>query len=195
MRTRARGDGSRRGKPAVEESGEGVAAVSRRRIVPHPLTALLVLVLAGVGVLVWLFVTRPTTNAGRAADQQALTAARQTSVNSASYDYRKIDQQLKVIAGELTGSALTQFNATKADIKSAVTSQKTVSSAQVLDSAIVPSAVTGPGVVRTLVALDVTYVVNGGQPQTQPQLLEIDMVPAPAGGWVAENISPVTPSA
>jgi Mce-associated membrane protein len=165
-----------------------------RRYAPHPLTALLVLVLVGVGVLVWLFVSRPDPHAGRAADDAALAAARQTSVNSASYDYRSIDKQLKIIDGELTGPALTQFNAQKSDIKTSVTTNKTVATAQVLDSALVPGAVTTGGTVRALVALDVTYVVNSGTPATQPQLLEVDMVRM-GEGWVAENISPVTPSA
>ncbi|MGH3744725.1 MAG: hypothetical protein ACRDTP_07695 [Mycobacteriales bacterium] len=165
-----------------------------RRYLPHPLTVLLVLVLAGVGVLVWLFVSRPDPHAGRAADEAALAAARQTSVNSASYDYRSIDKQLKIIAGELTGPALTQFDAQKADIKSSVTANKTVATAQVLDAGIVPGAVTSGDAVRALVALDVTYVVNSSTPATQPQLLEVDMVRV-GDGWVAENISPVTPSA
>lgn len=162
---------------------------------PHLLTAVLVLVLAGVGALAWLFVTRPTVNAGRVADEQALAAARQTSVNSASYDYRKIDKQFAIISSELTGAALAQFDKQKSDIKSAVTTQKTIATAQVLSSALVPDAVTQGGAIRALVALDVTYVVNGGQPATQPQLVEIDMVRAPAGGWVAANISPVIPTA
>lgn len=165
-----------------------------RRYLPHPLTALLVLVLAGVGVLVWLFVSRPGPNTGRAADDAALAAARQTAVNSASYDYRSIDKQLEIIAGELTGPALTQFNAQKADIKTSVTANKTVATAQILDAGIVPGAFTTGDAVRALVAVDVTYVVNSGTPATQPQLLEVDMVPSGVG-WVAENISPVTPSA
>lgn len=165
-----------------------------RRFLPHPLTALLVLVLAGVGALAWLFVTRPAGNAARAHDEAALAAARQTAVNSASYDYRTIDKQLAIIGSELTGAALTQFDGQKADIKSSVTANKTVATGHVLDSGLVPASVATGGAVRTLVALDVTYVVNGGTPATQTQLLEVDMV-RQGIGWAAENIIPVTPSA
>jgi hypothetical protein len=170
-----------------------------RRFLPHPVTALLVLVLAGVGALAWWSTTGSDafparTAASQTRTEQALAAAQRTAINSASYNYQSLATQFATVESELTGPALTDFNNQKADLQTAVNAQKLVATATVLDAAVIPGPPTGSNEVLTMIALNVNYVRSGGTPVPGSELLQVDMINN-GKGWLAQNIKPIIASA
>jgi len=124
------------------------------------------------------------------AQNEALAAARQAAVNFNSYDYRTLDKQLSVVAGELTGSIKTDFDAQRANITSTFTTSKAVSLAQVIDAAPLEVGTACPRTTTrscALVALEVGFTPGGGSTTAQTDLLELQLQKE-GGRWLVSNI-------
>lgn len=154
----------------------------------HPVSMITgVLLLVAVGLGVWWVILGQAPRSTNT--DEALAVARETAVNVNSYDYRKIDSQIKLVSGELTGSILDDFRRQQAGIKSAFTRSKATSVAAVLDSATVPT----PGLnneATVMVALQVGYMPQGSPAIPQTELLRLHLV-RNSGVWLVDTITNV----
>lgn len=157
-----------------------------RRWLLHPLTAVLVVLLLGLAALVvWSLRMHPSTASRSSAIEQGRAAGRQIAVNVSSYDYVKIDQQFGVVGAELTGPALAQFDADKAQIKTYLTTNKVATTSTVDADAVVPGATADR--VNVMVALTSAQSVGGKTSSANSLLIQLGLVRT-GGVWLANSV-------
>jgi Mce-associated membrane protein len=118
-------------------------------------------------------------------DQAILHAARQEAVDFTTLDYRSLDRDLgRVLAGS-TGSFKTEFQTGTKDLRTVVTTNKTVSTGSVLSAGIVSA---DPDSARVLVVADAT-VTNTKDPKGTPRhyRLQLDLV-RQGGTWLTSDL-------
>jgi Mce-associated membrane protein len=157
-------------------------ALVRFRILPWLLAAALVIVGTGVGVIGY-HVRQENQTSQR--EQEVLAAARQEALNFISIDYRKFDQDSKNVLSGATGDFKQQFSDESKTLQSLVTTNKAVSSGQVLQAGVVSS---GASAARVLVVADAT-VANTAAPsgQVRNYRLQMDLVDE-GGQWLTSDI-------
>jgi Mce-associated membrane protein len=157
-------------------------ALTRFRILPWLLAGALVLAAAGVGVLGY---NLHQENLQQQRDQDILAAARQEALNFVSIDYRNFDQDSKNVLAGATGDFKQQFSDQAQTLKSLVTTNKAVSSGQVLQAGVVTANATNA---RVLVVADGT-VANTAAPsgQVRNYRLQMDLVDE-GGTWLTSDI-------
>lgn len=163
-----------------------------RRWLLHPLTAVVVVLFAALVVLAVLpiFVHR-TAAAQDSSVEEARTVGQRIAINVTSYDYTNIDAQFATVVGELTGSALTNFDADKAQIKTYLTNNKVATTTTVDSDAVVPGATATT--VSTMVALTQNQTVAGKPQSVTSLLIRMTLVKA-HGVWLAQSIGNVSSS-
>lgn len=157
-------------------------ALTRFRMLPWLLAAILVLAAAGVGVLGY---NLHQENLQQQRDQDILAAARQEALNFVSIDYRNFDQDSKNVLAGATGDFKQQFSDETQTLKSLVTTNKAISSGQVLQAGVVTATATNA---RVLVVADGT-VANTAAPsgQVRNYRLQMDLVNQ-GGTWLTSAI-------
>lgn len=163
-----------------------------RRWLLQPLAAVVAVLVAALLVLAVLpvFVHRPSI-AQNSTVEEARTIGQRIAINVTSYDYTKIDTQFATVTSELTGSALANFNADKAQIKTYLTANKVATTTTVDSDAVVPGAT--PSLVSTMVALTQDQTV-AGKAQSVTSLLIRMTLEKRNGVWVAQSIGNVSAS-
>ena len=157
-------------------------ALTRFRILPWLLAGFLVLAAAGVGVLGYNLHEQ---NLQQQRDQDILAAARQEALNFVSIDYRNFDQDSKNVLAGATGDFKQQFTDETQTLKGLVTTNKAISSGQVLQAGVVTANATNA---RVLVVADGT-VANTAAPsgQVRNYRLQMDLVNQ-GGTWLTSDI-------
>ena len=157
-------------------------ALTRFRMLPWVLAAALVLVGAGVGFVGYR--VHQENQAGQR-DQDVLAAARQEALNFISIDYRNFGQDSDNVLSGATGDFKQQFSDQSKTLQSLVTSNKAISTGQVLQAGVVTSSATSA---RVLVVADAT-VANTAAPsgQVRNYRLQLDLVDQ-NGQWLTSGI-------
>ncbi len=157
-------------------------ALTRFRMLPWILAAALILVAAGVA---FLGVRVNQENQANQGSQDVLAAARQEALNFISIDYRNFDQDSKNVLSGATGDFKQQFSDQSKTLQSLVTSNKAVSTGQVLQAGVVTSSGSSA---RVLVVADAT-VANTASPsgQVRNYRLQMDLVQQ-NGQWLTSGI-------
>lgn len=157
-----------------------------RRWLLHPLAALFVVAVLGLAALIWWATAiGPSTASRSGAIERARSVGRQIAINVSSYDYAKVDQQFGVVASELTGPALAQFNADKANIKKYLTTNKVATSSTADADAVVPGASSDR--VNVMVALTSAQSVAGKAQSASSLLIQLTLVRS-GGDWLAQSV-------
>jgi Mce-associated membrane protein len=157
-------------------------ALTRFRFLPWLLAGVLVLAAVGLGVL---GNNLHQENLQQQRDQDILAAARQEALNFVSIDYRNFDQDSKNVLAGATGDFKQQFSDETQTLKSLVTTNKAISSGQVLQAGVVTANATDA---RVLVVADGT-VANTAAPsgQVRNYRLQMDLVNQ-GGTWLTSDI-------
>lgn len=157
-------------------------ALVRFRVLPWILAAALVVVAVGVGILGYRVHQE---NQATDRDQAVLAAARQEALNFISIDYRSFDQDSRNVLSGATGDFKQQFSDESKTLQNLVTTNKAVSSGQVLQAGVVSS---GPGSARVLVVAD-ARVANTAAPsgQVRNYRLQMDLVQQD-GQWFTSDL-------
>lgn len=173
--------------PAERSSSVGSSADQPRRRWRAPGLGL-TLALAVVAALVLAVVL------GRQAVQQrsvardrtdALAAARQIAVNFSTLDYRTFDRDTARVTAEATGAFRSDFAAQAAQIKQVVVANKSVSSGQVAQAALVSAT---SSTARVLLALDATVTnTSATQPTARHYRVQLDLAKV-KGRWLASQL-------
>lgn len=163
------------GRPAVR-------ALTWFRLLPWLLAAALVLVAAAVGFLGYRVHQE---NQADERSQDVLAAARQEALNFISIDYRNFAQDSNNVLSGATGDFKQQFSDQSKTLQGLVTSNKAVSTGQVLRAGVVSSS---PTAARVLVVADAT-VANSAAPagQVRNYRLQLDLVDQ-NGQWLTSDI-------
>lgn len=115
----------------------------------------------------------------------ALSAARQIAVNFSTLDYRSFDQDIARVSGEATGSFRSDFAAQAAQIKSVVVADKSVSTGQVAQTALVSSS---SKAARVLVVLDADVTnTSTTTPTARHYRVQLDLAKV-HGRWLASQL-------
>ena len=126
--------------------------------------------------------------AGRAEIQNrhdALAAARQIAVNFSTLDYRTFDRDIARVTASATGGFRTDFAGQAAQIKSVVVANKSVSTGQVAQAAIVTSTAK---TARVLLALDATVTnTASASPTARHYRVQLDLTKV-NGHWLANQL-------
>jgi len=159
-----------------------VRALTRFRVLPWLLAAALILVAAGVGFLGYRVHQE---NQANERSQDVLAAARQEALNFISIDYRNFAQDTNNVLSGATGDFKQQFTDQSKTLQSLVTSNKAVSTGQVLQAGMVTSS---PTSARVLVVAD-AKVANTAAPsgQVRNYRLQMDLVEQ-NGQWLTSDI-------
>ncbi len=156
--------------------------LTRFRALPWILAVALAVAVTGVGVLGYR--VNQENDASRR-DQAVLAAARQEALNFISIDYRKFDQDSRNVLSGATGDFKQQFTDEAKTLQNLVTTNKAVSSGQVLQAGVVSSS---PSSARVLVVAD-AKVANTAAPsgQVRNYRLQMDLVEQD-GQWLTSDI-------
>jgi len=124
-----------------------------------------------------------------AADNAAISAARQETINIQTYRRASFDADFAAAMAGLTPAKRTQWQANEATLKSKLTSQKIDATASVSAAGLVSS---GPGVAVVALACD-TYRVdaNGKSTLTAQNRLQVTMKRM-SGKWLMDDLSAVS---
>jgi len=115
----------------------------------------------------------------------ALAAARQIAVNFSTLDYRTFDRDIARVTGAATGGFRTDFAGQAAQIKSVVVANKSVSTGQVAQVAIVTSTA---NTARVLLALDATVTNTASTtPTARHYRVQLDLTKV-NGQWRANQL-------
>ena len=148
-----------------------------------------VLALVGVAALVGIGVLAPRISAATSRDDrraEVLHAARQQAVNFTTLDYRRLDADLGRVLTGSTGDFRKQFKAGVADLTTLFTSNKVVSTGEVLEAGLVSSDADSA---RVLVVADST-VVNTASPQGDKRHSRISLDLVRHGGrWLVSDLT------
>ncbi|MDP9219020.1 MAG: hypothetical protein M3P23_00585 [Actinomycetota bacterium] len=168
---------------AAETAGE--PPTQRRRRTPGLRFGLGLMVVAAL-VLATLLGHRAV--AGRAEVQNrsdALAAARQIAVNFSTLDYRTFDRDIARVTAAATGGFRTDFASQAAQIKSVVVENKSVSTGQVAQAAIVSSTAK---TARVLLALDASVTNTAATtPTARHYRVQLDLTKV-NGHWLANQL-------
>lgn len=159
-----------------------VRALTRFRMLPWLLAGALILVAAGVGFLSYRVQQE---NQADQSNQEVLAAARQEALNFISIDYRNFSQDTNNVLSGATGDFKQQFSDQSKTLQSLVTSNKAISTGQVLQAGVVSAS---PTSARVLVVADAT-VANTAAPsgQVRNYRLQMDLVDQ-NGQWLTSDI-------
>lgn len=151
-------------------------------MLPWILAAAFIVVAAGVA---FLGVRVSQENQANQGSQDVLAAARQEALNFISIDYRNFDQDSKNVLSGATGDFKQQFSDQSKTLQSLVTSNKAISTGQVLQAGVVTSSGSSA---RVLVVADAT-VANTASPsgQVRNYRLQMDLVQQ-GGQWLTSGI-------
>jgi Mce-associated membrane protein len=116
----------------------------------------------------------------------ALAAARQIAVNFSTLDYRTFDRDTARVTATATGPFRSDFAAQAAQIKKVVVADRSVSSGQVAQAALVSST---PTTARVLLALDasVTNTSTTTTPAARHYRVQLDLTKV-HGRWLANQL-------
>jgi Mce-associated membrane protein len=168
-------------RPAQAELPSG----QRRLPAPVPRVALVLSVIAAA-VLAVVLGHQVTVQRAHAQDRaDAVAAARQVAVNFSTLDYRTFDRDTARVSAETTGAFHTDFATQAAQIKQVVVSDKSVSSGQVGQVAVVSST---PTRARVLVVLDATVTnTSSPTPTARHYRVQLDLTKV-HGRWLASQL-------
>jgi Mce-associated membrane protein len=167
------------------DADPAAAPKSGRRRTPR---ARLVIGLALVAALVLAVVLgrQALDQRSRAQDRSAaLAAARQIAVNFSTLDYRTFDRDTARVTASATGAFRSDFAAQAAQIKKVVVADRSVSSGQVAQAALVSST---PTTARVLLALDASVTnTSTTTPAARHYRVQLDLAKV-HGRWLANQL-------
>lgn len=179
-------------EPVVEEAVETWADdAPAAPVAPRSMGLLIglgVLVLALLVGVVWGGVAWMDRRQAADSERAAVAVGRQAALNVFSFDYRKVEDQLKVIQKTAGGRFATEFTNSRDALIKVVKTEQRVSNSRVVEAAVVTA---GPSSVQLLVALNefrVTKTNPKGVPILQRVLLELRKT---AGQWKLVELRPV----
>jgi Mce-associated membrane protein len=115
----------------------------------------------------------------------ALAAGRQIAVNFSTLDYRTFDRDTARVTAEATGTFRSDFAAQAAQIKQVVVTNKSVSSGQVTQAALVSAT---SSTARVLLALDASVSnTSSTQPTARHYRVQLDLAKV-KGRWLASQL-------
>ncbi len=170
--------------PPVEENPPSTVETKGLRRLAWALLVLLVAVVAGAGFAVRYRYDQSQLDTAR---QQAVAAARQTTVNFVSVSASTVDADLRRVADGATGQFKDEFNADMAQIRTAVLDNKVDSHGTVLRAAVVSA---GRHSAVVLVAVDAT-VKNTNAPDGRLSHYRIQVSltrDAASGRWLVTQL-------
>jgi Mce-associated membrane protein len=168
------------------QTGPTVPSGSRRGMrSPGPRFSLGLAVVAAL-VLAAFFGRQVLVQRGHAQDRaDAVAAARQVAVNFSTLDYRTFDRDTARVTAETTGAFRTDFSAQAAQIKQVVVADKSVSTGQVGQVAVVSSTSTSA---RVLVVLDANVTnTSTTTPTARHYRVQLDLTKV-HGRWLANQL-------
>lgn len=116
---------------------------------------------------------------------EALAAARQIAVNFSTLDYRTFDRDTARVSAEATGTFRSDFAAQAAQIKQVVVANKSVSTGEVGQAALVSAS---SHAARVLLALDATVTnTSSTTPTARHYRVQLDLTKV-GGRWLATQL-------
>ena len=120
--------------------------------------------------------------------QQALSAGRQIAVDTAAYDYRHLDTDLKRVSSESTGTFKKQFTSAFAGLQDVFIKAKAVSTAEIASAGVTDA---GPRTATVVIAISRT-ITNASVPQGQKDSLAVQLTLRLVDGrWLASDLKPL----
>ena len=168
-------------------AGATTPAVSARRLHPPGLRLTLTLAVLAALVLAAVLGRQGLDQRAQAQDRaDALAAARQVAVNFSTLDYRHFDQDIARVTSGATGSFRSDFAGQATQIKQVVVADKSTSTGQVGQVALVSSS---PTSARALVVLDATVTnTSATSPTARHYRVQLDLTKV-HGRWLASQLT------
>lgn len=151
--------------------------------------AVVACVAAGLLGLSWYRAAHDGSLAQRMARDAVLRDAQQATVDLSTFDFRRVQDGLRLWEQSATGSLLGQLRANRDTAARAITDSRTNTTARVLDGA-VAALDARSGTAQVLVGVDVMALPEGGDTSCVGRRLQLEMR-RDGDAWKVEKLTPV----